>query len=406
MENSGQLALFGGDPVRTEAFPPWPYFDQKQLDAVNRILSSGKVNYWTGKQGAAFEQEFARATRRNYAIALANGTIALEVALFALGIGQGDEVIVPCRSFVASASCICMQNATPVFADIDADSQNITATTLEEALTDRTKAVVVVHLAGWPCDMDPILEVAAKYQLKVIEDCAQAHGAKYKGYPVGSFGDVGVFSFCQDKIISTAGEGGMLVTDDEETWEKAWSYKDHGKSVKVLSDNQPGVTGYRFVHDTIGTNLRLTEMQSAIGRIQLGYLDSWVEKRRENAKILNDFLRDFDQIRTTEPSENQYHSYYKYYCFIRKNCLNQDWNRDRVMQAIAAEGVPVRGGVCPEIYKEKAFSQTAIKPLESFSIARELGETSLMFMVHPTMSADDMWDKCRAVEKVLEFASM
>ena len=406
MGNAGKLAIFGGEPVRTEPLPPWPTFDQKQLNAVNDILSSGKVNYWTGEHGAAFEQDFASYTCREYAIALANGTIALEIALFALGIGPGDEVIVPCRSFVASASCICMQNAIPVFVDIDADSQNITATTLEEAITSRTKAVIVVHLAGWPCDMDSILEVASRYDLKIVEDCAQAHGAKYKGEPVGSFGDVAAFSFCQDKIISTAGEGGMLVTDDQETWEKAWSYKDHGKSVNVLYDNQPGVTGYRFVHESMGTNLRLTEMQSAIGRIQLEYLDSWVEKRRGNARILHDFLKEFNALRITEPFEHEYHSYYKYYCFVHNNCLKQDWNRDRVMQAIAAEGIPVRSGVCPEIYREKAFSQTAIKPREGFSVARELGETSLMFMVHPTLGAEDMRDMCRAVEKVLEVASI
>jgi len=218
------------DATHSELFAPWPYFAPDEIEAAAAVLRSGNVNYWTGEEGRLFEREFAEFTGCKHAIAVANGSVALEATLRALGIGPGDEVITTSRTFIASASCAVAVGAQPVMADVDRDSQNITADSIRKVLSSRTKAIVPVHLAAWPCEMDPILKLAAEHGLKVVEDCAQAHGATYKGRPVGSMGDVAAFSFCQDKIMTTAGEGGMVTTNSDDLWEKMWAYKDHGKS--------------------------------------------------------------------------------------------------------------------------------------------------------------------------------
>ncbi|MHB8842783.1 MAG: DegT/DnrJ/EryC1/StrS family aminotransferase [Candidatus Aquicultor sp.] len=399
-----KLAIDGGTPIRTKPFAPWPYFEADEINAVVAVLKSGKVNYWTGDEGRLFEKEFAAFAGCNHVVALTNGTVALELALFALGIGPGDEVIVTSRTFIASASCVVVRGATPIMADIDSVSQNITVETIKAAITSKTKAIIAVHLAGWPCDMDPILKLAKKHGLKVIEDCAQAHGATYKGRPVGSVGDVGAFSFCQDKIMTTGGEGGMLTTNDEEVWRKAWEYKDHGKSYDAVY-NRRHSPGFRWLHESFGTNLRLTDMQSTLGRAALAKLPAWVATRRRHAVILNERLSQLEALRTTIPPEGFYHSYYKYYVFVRPEALKEGWDRDKIMMAINAEGIPCSTGSCSEIYLEKAFDAKELRPTERLRTARELGETSLMFLVHPTLSDTDIEDTCRAIEKVTTKAS-
>ena len=363
---------------------PWPFFDTDEIDAVQRVLASGKVNYWGGQEGREFEKEYAAFVGTEYAVAVANGTVTLELALHALGIGAGDEVVVPPRTFIATASAVVVCGATPVMADIDATSQNITAETIEAVLSSRTKGIICVHLAGWPCDLDPILDLARSRGIAVIEDCAQAHGAQYKGRPVGSLGDFGSFSFCQDKILTTGGEGGMLTTNDKERWSKAWSYKDHGKCYDAVY-NQQHPPGFRWLHTSFGTNWRLTEMQSAIGRVILRKLPGWVEKRQHHASILTSYLQDCPAIRVTSPPPDVYHSYYKYYAFVRPACLETGWDRDRIMNAISAAGIPCYSGSCSEIYLEQAFPDS-MRPLKRLPVAKELGETSLMFLVHPTLT--------------------
>jgi dTDP-4-amino-4,6-dideoxygalactose transaminase len=395
-----RLAIDGGKPVRERPFAPWPYFARDEIEAARKVLESGKVNYWTGAEGRQFEKEFAEFVGCDYAVAVANGTVALELALYALGIGPGDEVVVPSRTFIASASCAVMRGAKPVVADIDPVSQNITAETIARVLSPRTKAIVAVHLAGWPCDMDPIKKLARDRGLYVIEDCAQAHGATYKGKKVGSLGDVAAFSFCQDKIMTTGGEGGMLTTSNREIWERAWSYKDHGKSyAEVYKKDHP--PGFRWLHESFGTNWRLTEMQAAIGRVQLNKLPQWVEKRRINAAVLNERFSQLPALRVTVPPEDIGHAYYKYYVFLKTEALKEGWNRERVMLAIQAEGIPCFVGSCSEIYREKAFQKMGLGPADSLPVAKSLGDTSLMFLVHPTLSEEDMEDTARAVIKVL-----
>jgi len=317
------LAINGGMPVRGKKFLPWPFFDRDEMAAVSRVLQSGKVNYWTGQEGRLFEKEFAEKIGMNYAVTLMNGTVALEAALIALNIKKGDEVIVIPRSYIASASSTVIRGAKAVFADVDRNSQNLTADTIERVITDRSRAVIAVHLAGWPCEMDSIITLAKKRGLKVIEDCAQACGATYKGCPVGSFGDVAAFSFCQDKTMTTGGEGGMVVTNSREIWSKVWSYKDNGKSYEAVychNDPNPG-QAFRWLHESFGTNWRMTEMQAAIGRIQLHKLSKWIEKRRRNADILTKAFLNVPALRVTVPPDYIGHAYYKYYVFINPEKL-------------------------------------------------------------------------------------
>lgn len=400
--NRGVLAIDGGAKVRSQPFAPWPHFEQHEIEAAAAVLRSGKINYWTGDEGRQFETEFAAYTGVKHAVAVANGSVALELALQVLGIGPGKEVVTTCRTFIASATCVAMRDGKPVMCDVDRDSQNITAETVARALTPRTKAIIAVHLAGWPCDMDPILQLARERGLKLVEDCAQAHGASYKGRKVGSMGDVSAFSFCQDKIMTTGGEGGMLLTNSPTLWERAWSFKDHGKSYDAVFRREHA-PGFRWLHESIGTNWRLTEMQSALGRVLLASLDERVQKRRSLAAMLNEGFRKIPALRVTVPTEEIYHSYYKLYVFVHPERLREGWTRDRVMNAISAEGIPCYSGSCSEIYLEKALE--GVRPAERLPVAKELGETSLMFLVHPTLSEPDMDDTIAAVEKVMAHAS-
>ena len=400
----GKLAVDGGPSVRTGAFSPWPFFDEELIEASSKVLRSGRVNYWTGEEGRLFEKEYAEAIGSQHAIALTNGTVALELALYGLGIGPGDEVIVPSRTFIASASCAVMRGATPVVADVDRDSQNLTVGTIRAATTPRTKAIVAVHLAGWPCDLDPIMEFAEARGIKVIEDCAQAHGATYKGRQVGSIGHVGAFSFCQDKIMTTGGEGGLMTTNDRELWSRCWSLKDHGKSWDALQQpHQPHL--FRWLHASFGTNWRLTEMQSAMGRVMLRRLPEWVASRRQHAATLTAMSSSVDALRIPLAPAEMTHSYYKFYAFVRPERLRAGWTRDRIVQAIQAEGVMCGPGSCSEIYLERAFDGAATRPAQRLPVAREIGETSLMFLVHPTLKAHEIEETGRAIQKVLACAT-
>lgn len=384
-------------------FAAWPCFEEDEIEAATAVLRSGKVNYWTGEEGRRFEREFARSVGTEHAICVANGTVALELALYALGVGRGDEVITSSRTFIASASCAVMRGARPVCVDVDPESQNITAETIRRAITPRTKAIIAVHLAGWPCDMDSILDLAAEYDLRVIEDCAQAQGAMYKGRPVGSFGDAAAFSFCQDKIMTTAGEGGMLVTNSRNIWERAWSFKDHGKSHDATY-NCEHPPGFRWLHESFGTNWRMTEIQAAIGRVALKKVPRWIEIRRRRAAILTSRFSLLPGLRVPQPPDDFRHVYYKYYAFVRPEALRLGWDRDTVMQAIVAEGVPCFVGSCSEIYLEKAFV-TRRRPGRMPS-AKQLGETSLMFLVHPTLADEHIAMTSQAVEKVMAKATL
>lgn len=377
-------------------FPPWPSFSEEEGDAVRHVLLSNRVNQWTGEETRAFEREFAEWAGSRYAIALANGTLALDLALNGLGIGGGDEVVVTPRTFIASISSVVTAGATPVFADIDRDTQNVSVETIAAVITPATRAIVVVHLAGMPADMERITAFAKKHGIHVIEDCAQAHGASWNGKGVGTFGDVGAWSFCQDKIMSTGGEGGMVTTDDESLWRRMWSFKDHGKSYEAVFEREHP-PGFRWLHESFGTNWRLTEMQSAIGRIQLRRMAEWQKKRLSNAEKIWSTCRDMSWLRVPDVPKPALHAAYKCYVFIRPERLPDGWGRDRIIQALVDQGVPAYQGSCSEVYLEKAFENTGWAPAERLPVARELGETSLMFLVHPTLEEMHIEATCAAI---------
>lgn len=388
--------------MRNIPFSPWPSFTAEEADAVKQVLMSNKVNYWTGTECRDFEEEFATWVGTSHAVALANGTLALDVALKALGIGPGDEVVVTPRTFIASISCVVNAGATPVFADVEADSGNISAATIAKVLTPRTKAVICVHLAGWPCDMDPIMALADKHGLKVVEDCAQAHGARYKGRSVGSIGHVGAWSFCQDKIMTTGGEGGMVTTNDRALWSAMWSFKDHGKSHEAIFERRHA-PGFRWVHDSFGTNWRMLEIQAAIGRIQLRRMTDWTAQRTANAEAIWAACRPHTAVRVPAFGRNGScaHAHYKCYVYVQPDQLAPGWSRDRMMEAINALGVRCYQGSCSEVYLEKAFDGTGWRPAERLTTARELGETSLMFLVHPTSTQAELDKTCAVLGQVL-----
>lgn len=399
-------------------FSPWPSFTAEEADAVREVVLSNRVNYWTGSECRAFENEFSAWCGTRYAVALANGTLALDVALKAMGIGPGDEVVVTPRTFMASVSCVVNAGATPVFADVERDSGNLSADTIARVLTPSTRAVICVHLAGWPCDMDPIMALAEQHGLKVIEDCAQAHGARYKGRSVGSIGHVGAWSFCQDKIMTTGGEGGMVTTNDESLWRAMWAYKDHGKSYEAVYEREHP-PGFRWVIESFGTNWRMLEMQAAIGRIQLGRMPRWSERRTQHARTIYKTCRHHAALRVpllacegcSAGCESQpypsgcVHAQYKCYVYLRPELLRVGWDRDRVINAIEAKGVPCYQGSCSEVYLEKAFDGTHWRPTERLPIARELGDTAMMFLVHPTLTDAEIQRTCDAITEVMIEAS-
>jgi dTDP-4-amino-4,6-dideoxygalactose transaminase len=386
-------------------FSPWPSFTEEEANAVRDVILSNKVNYWTGQETRQFEVEFAAWAGAEYAVALTNGTVALDLALIALGIGKGDEVIVTSRTFLASVSSIVNAGAIPVFADVDRDSQNFTARSIEAVLTSRTRALICVHLAGWPCDMDPIMELAAQHDLKVIEDCAQAHGAHYKGRPVGSIGHIGAWSFCQDKIMTTGGEGGMVTTNDRELWSRMWAYKDHGKSWEAVYERYHA-PGFRWLHESFGTNWRMMEVQAVIGRIQLGRMKDWQASRANNLQTIWDAARRLPALRVPDFPEGDMHAAYKCYVFVRQERLKEGWSRDRILGEIVSRFVPAFSGSCSEVYLEKAFDDTGLRPSQRLSNARELGETSMMFLVHPTLKASEIELTCKVLSDVMEQASV
>lgn len=383
----------------------WPVFPEDELQAVQDVLRSGKVNYWTGEQGKLFEQEFAQYFGCKYAIQLANGTVALELALYALSIGDGDEVIVPSRTFIATASAVVASGAIPVVADVDRDSGNLTVESIKDACTENTKAIIVVHLAGWPCDMPAIMEYAQENNLLVIEDCAQSHGAEIFGRKLGSFGDAAAFSFCQDKIMTTGGEGGMLLLGDELLWKKSWAYKDHGKSYDTVYNKKHSI-GFRWLHESFGSNYRMTEMQAAIGRRQLTKLAHWVEWRNRNASTLRGALKGIAAVRCPVVPEGYKHAFYKFYCYVQPELLKPDWSRDRIIDEIFSRGIPCFSGSCSEIYLEKAFRDAGYTPSNRLPVTKELGETSMMFLVDPTNSDEDMQDVGKVCHQVFELATI
>ena len=387
------------------SFSEWPSYSDEEANAVRDVLLSNRVNYWTGEIGRKFEEEYSNWVGTEYAVAIANGTVALELALRAINLVAGDEVIVTPRTFIASVSCIVSMGAIPVFADVDSNSGNITATSIESVITSKTKAIICVHLAGWPCEMDAIMSLAKTKDIFVIEDCAQAHGATYKGKSVGSIGHIGCWSFCQDKIITTGGEGGMVTTNDKKLWSNMWSYKDHGKSWDAVYETE-SAPGFKWLHESFGTNWRMTEMQAAVGRIQLRKLHDWQSARTNNAGLILEVCDKFPELlRVPRPPEHVEHAWYKCHVYLRSEAIELGCSRDEIIEAINSAGVPCYYGSCSEVYLEKAFDSTGYRPKERMLVAKEMGETSLMFLVHPTLTDIEMAKTCEVLSEKMDIMS-
>ena len=361
---------------------PWPHYETDEVLAVSEILKSGKVNYWTGSIGRQFEESFSKWCGTKYSYSLANGTLALDVAYRSLNLADNDEIITTPRTFIATASTLSVLGLKPIFADVDFDSGNITAETIEPLINKKTKAISVVHLGGWPANLIEIKDIAKAYNLKLIEDCSQAHGAKINGLNVGSIGDIGTWSFCQDKILSTGGEGGMITTSHENIGAFISSWRDHGKDIKkMFTKNQS--SAFRYIHDNLGLNYRMTEIQSKIGDMQLKKLSTWHKKRSFNANQIANALKQCKNVRVPLPSPPFEHAWYKFYAYLIPDALAEGWDRERILFEFNKEKTPVFSGSCSEIYLEKCMSNSYQN--KQLSNAKSLGDTSLMFLVHPTI---------------------
>lgn len=352
-----KLAIEGGAPITKDPFPGWPYFDEESIQAAMEPLRSGKVNYWTGPIGMQFEQKFAEWCGARYGISTSNGTSALHTALAGLGIGPGDEVIVPSYTFIASSFSVCQAGAIPVFADVEKESHTLDPASVEAAISERTRAILPVHLYGIMSNMGPILEIAKKHNLFVVEDCAQAHGAEYKGKRAGTIGDIGAFSFCQSKHFTTGGEGGCVVTDDEDVAWLCRSFRDHGYDVAQRLKLLDLEAKLPYIHNMVGFNYRLTEMQSAIGLVQLSKMDNWnLKNRRRNGEMLTRLLQECEEIETLPlDTPERRNSYWLYPISMRMERLTCDIKQ--FTAALGAEGIPAGPVLWPQCYQEKAYQE-------------------------------------------------
>jgi dTDP-4-amino-4,6-dideoxygalactose transaminase len=354
---SGELAINGGPRAVTNKLEGWPKFDEKAIQAVNEVLRSGKVNYWTGPKGMEFERKYAEWQGSKFAISTSNGTSALHVAITALGIGPGDEVIVPSYTFIASSFAIVQAGAIPRFADVNIDDHCISLESAEKLLNERTKAIMPVHLYGNVCDMDKIADFAKKYNLFVIEDNAEAFGGAYKGKKTGTLGDIAACSFCQNKTFTTGGEGGMVTTDNEELAWRCRSFRDHGYNVKERLSLLELEQKLPYVHDMVGWNYRMTEMQSAIGLVELERMDTWnMPNRRRNAHIIMEILKDFPQVKympiDTEERQNGW-----YVMAFSLDIENMTCDIKQFVDAAGAEGVVCWKVFWPQCHTEKAYQE-------------------------------------------------
>ena len=374
--------------------PSWPLFEPDELAAVDSVLRSGRVNYWTGDQCKLFERAWSDYHGGIHSLAMANGSLTLEVALRVLGVGKGDEVIVTPRSYIASAMSVVLVGAKPVFADVDAESGNITVASIEAVRTPRTKACIPVHIAGWPCDMPAISAWGTEHGVHIIEDCAQAHGGSIGGRRVGTWGIFSSWSFCQDKIMTTGGEGGMLCTPDKELWKKAWQCAQHGKDYDLAHGKNRDL-GFRWLVKHEGTNSRMTEMQAAIGLCQLRKLDEWVARRARNSKIMQEALHGLEGLRV--PLTPEGHAHYRCMVYAEGGRVA----RDRILASLEKAGLFSNVGPCPEIYREPLFADRGIAPAKPLPVARALGEASLAFLVHHTIDEESMRQYARKTAEVV-----
>ena len=388
-------------------------YDQKQIQKVSQVLKKNKTNYWTGNECRKFEKEFSNYHGIKYSVTVSNGSVALELALKALNLKKKDLVIVTPRSFVISATCVLNLGLKAVFADVD-ENGNLSIEGIKKTYNKNVKAIIIVHLNGLPCDLDPILKFVKKNKLFLIEDCSQAHGAIYKNKKVGAFGHISTWSFCQDKIISTGGEGGMISTNSKKLWLKIWSMKDHGKNYNSVFYRKHKI-GFKWLHDQLGTNYRMTEMQATIGREQLKLLNQQLKKRNLIANLYLSQLKDYYKkykilsepnfkCRTCPSRKNNTrcnkctHAFYRLNLYINPRKINQN----KLIRDINRNNINCIVGSCPEIYREKIFHKLNLSPKKRLVNAKLLGETSITFPITPYKSLRKVKLEINVIKKILK----
>ena len=370
------------------SYSTWPSYPNILVNSISSLFKTGLVNYLIGNNGKSFEKEFSKKMGIKYSAAVSNGSIALEIALLSLGIKKNDEVIVTSRSYNSSASSILRVGAKPIFCDIDSNTFNICTKSLKSKITKKTKAILCVHLYGYPCEIFKIKKIIKNSQIKIIEDCSQAHGAKIKNKPVGCFGTIGIWSFCYDKIISTGGEGGMISTNSKTIYSKIWSLKEIGKDYNKFYKNRKSIN-FPYIHDHVGTNARMTEVQSLIGRYQLKNLDSYIRIRNRNALILSSYLNDIKKINIPVIPKNITHAFYRYTITIQSELKNPSNIRNNIIRKIISKKIFCNVGGCPEIYNEKPFNLD-LNASKNIKVANIIGKTSISFLVDNTISIKNM----------------
>ena len=389
-----------------------PFYSNKSIQKIGPLLKSGKVNYWSGNECKKFEQEFSNYLGNKYSLAVSNGSVALEMALKALSFNKRDKIIVSPRSFIMSASCTLSVGLKPVFADVD-DNGNLSIEGIKKVYSKNVRAIILVHLNGLSCDLDPIMKFAKKNKIFLIEDCSQAHGAIYKGKKVGTFGDISTWSFCQDKIISTGGEGGMISTNNKKLWLKCWSLKDHGKNYNSCFVKKHKI-GFKWLHDNLGSNYRMTEMQALLGREQLKILDKQIKKRNIIANLYLNGLKDYyEKYNILKKPDFEYktsywmgskktrnkntHAFYRLNLYINKDKIEQlklieQFNKKKINCGI---------GSCPEIYREKIFKNLNFYPKKRLSNAKLLGEISIVFPINPNRALKKIKWEINSIKQIL-----
>ncbi len=376
----------------------WPIVSNQEIKLVNNVLKSNKLNYWTGENCKKFEEEFSKLIKTKYSISLANGSVGLDIAIKSLNLKKNSEVIVTPRSYISSVTSVINQGLTPVFADIDLNSQNIEYETIIKKITKNTKAILVVHLGGMPANMTKIISFAKKNKIKIIEDCSQAHGAKINNKYVGTFGDISIWSFCNDKILNTLGEGGIIATKSFMIYKKLWALKDCGKNFSKFKKFKKK-NKFKWVHDFEGTNLRMTEVQAAIGRYQLKKLTTWVNMRNYISKKIISICKNFKSIRTQIVPSKFLNSYYRCYIFLDYKHIKKGWTREKILQYLNTNGIYCDVGSCPEIYKEKFLSKQKHINLKSLKNANLIGKSSIAFKVFPNIYKTTLNNKLSKLNK-------
>ncbi|MBN1299339.1 MAG: DegT/DnrJ/EryC1/StrS family aminotransferase [Actinobacteria bacterium] len=404
-----QLAINGGNPIRQLPYPKWPLFTQKDKDDLAAALDDGRMTSITGPKVKEFEDKYAEKFGAKYALATSNGVVALHLALAALEIGPGDEVIVPAHTFIGTAIPVVMANAIPVFVDVRLDTFNIDPLKIEAAITDRTKAIMPVHLNGLCAEMDTIAAIAKKHNLFVIEDACQAHGGKYKGKTAGTIGDIGCFSFFEDKVLTT-GEGGMLITDSPQYYELARCIRSYGEGLVTSIGER------KYEHVKLGFNYRMGSLNAALGINQLDRLEEMVQKRNSNAKYLIEKLSGTEGVITPKEIEYCLNAYYKFVCRIDRTKISVEL--DKFIEAIKAEGIPATPRYPKPLPLQKVFKdgcgygktdcpygcdKYGRKPAffdGSWPVAEQVGRDAFVLLIHPSVEEKDLDDVANAVNKV------